>query len=144
MNPRVEFNTAPLCALLPDADLSNHPQRLADLADLLERARFPRRGIPSEDVLDLEGHVRIHEKRYGKRDSNGELLYGERKTSVNRICEHISKWVSCRWRTKTPSRLGTKPKNCASGWNARPKLMKKPPEDSTRHYSAARSNVRRP
>jgi hypothetical protein len=34
-------NTAPLRALLPDADLSNHPQRRADLDRVLARARSP-------------------------------------------------------------------------------------------------------
>jgi hypothetical protein len=68
-----EGNKAWLCAFLREDGLD-------DLADQLERARFPGRGIPL-----LEGHVRRHEKRYGKRERNGKLLYGERQRAVDSI-----------------------------------------------------------
>jgi hypothetical protein len=68
---------ARLCALL-------RANGLDDLADLLEWLRPARRRIPpSVDAFDRQGHVRRHEKRYGKRNSNGELLYGERQKSVD-------------------------------------------------------------
>lgn len=79
-------NTAPLRALLPDVDLSNNPERLADLDRVLARARF--RGIPpAEDALDLEGRVRDDLKLYGKRDRDGKLLFGERQRSVDRFLQ---------------------------------------------------------
>jgi hypothetical protein len=37
------------------------------------------------DELGILSLIRRHEQRYGKRDSNGELLWGERRTSVNII-----------------------------------------------------------
>jgi hypothetical protein len=72
-----EGNKAPLCALLREDGLD-------DLAELVALGRFPR-GLPSEDALDLKACVRRYEKRYGERNRNGELLYGERQRSVDRI-----------------------------------------------------------
>jgi hypothetical protein len=72
-----EGDKAPLCAVLREDGLD-------DLAELVALARFPRR-LPSEDALTLKAHVRHHEKRYGKRKRNGELLYGERQRSVDGI-----------------------------------------------------------
>jgi ABC transporter substrate binding protein len=72
-----EGNKAPLCALL-------RADGLDDLAELVALGRFPRR-LPSADALTLKAHVRHHEKRYGKRNRNGELLYGERQRSVDGI-----------------------------------------------------------
>jgi hypothetical protein len=81
---------ARLCALL-------RADGLDDLADLLEWVRPPRRRIPpSVDAFDLEGHVRRHEKRYGKRDSNGEFCTANGKTAWTVFCGHSSKWMSCR------------------------------------------------
>jgi hypothetical protein len=72
-----EGDKAPLCALLREDGLD-------DLAELVALGRFPRR-LPSADALTLKAHVRHHEKRYGKRNRNGELLYGERQRSVDGI-----------------------------------------------------------
>lgn len=71
-----EGDAAPLCALL-------RADGLDDLAELVELGRFPRR-LPSE-ALTLKARVRRYEKRYGERDRNGELLYGERQRCVDRI-----------------------------------------------------------
>jgi hypothetical protein len=76
-----EGDVAPLCAALRE-------DSLYDLANLLERARFPGRGsmlsfeepLGKREILSL---IRGHEKQYGKRNSNGELLYGERQKAVN-------------------------------------------------------------